>query len=100
MFRQAPSDGPCGLGAEIEWGVFLVLVEDAQLRALVGVNDCEDASDGFTEVVSMPPQHNTKSDHATHDRMDRERAWRACESGMYILFSLEAFPPEIFCTRN
>lgn len=47
----------------------------------------------------MSPQHNAKLDHAAQDRV-RVREREKGRKGMYILFSLEAFPPEIFCTRN
>lgn len=53
VLRQAPPDGPSLLRAQVQRQVFLVLVEDAELRALVGVDDGEDASDGFAEVVAV-----------------------------------------------
>lgn len=40
------------LGAQVERDVLLALVEDAQLRALVGVDDGEHAGDGFADVVA------------------------------------------------
>ena len=50
----------------------------------------------------MSTPHNTKLDHSAQNaEIWRERVCvRACGKGVYILFSLEAFPPEIFCTRN
>lgn len=53
VLRQAPPDGPRLLRAQVQRQVFLVLVELAELRALVGVDDGEDASDGFAEVVAV-----------------------------------------------
>ncbi len=53
MLRQAPSDRPCLLRAQVQRLVLLGLVEDAQLRALVGVYDCQDTGDGFAKVMSM-----------------------------------------------
>lgn len=41
------------LRAEVEGKVFLVLVEQAQLGALVGVDDGQDASDGLAKVVAV-----------------------------------------------
>lgn len=45
VLRQASSDGTGLLWSEVEWEVLLVLVEQAELRALVGVDDCEDLGD-------------------------------------------------------
>ena len=42
---QASSNGTCLLWSEVEREVLLVLVEQTKLRALVGVNDCEDLCD-------------------------------------------------------
>ena len=53
MLRQAPPDRPCLFWAQVERQVFLVLVEDAELRALVGIDDGEHAGDGFAEVVTV-----------------------------------------------
>jgi len=45
LLRQPSPDRTGLLGSEVEWEVFLVLVEDSQLRALVGVNDGQDFGD-------------------------------------------------------
>ena len=50
--RQPPPNGPRLLRAQVEREIFLALVEEAQLRALLGVDVSEDAGDGFTEVVA------------------------------------------------
>jgi len=41
------------LGAEVERHVLLVLVEQTQLSALVGVDDGEDTGDRFANVVAV-----------------------------------------------
>jgi hypothetical protein len=45
VLAQASSDGTGLLWSEVEWEVFLVLVEEAELGSLVGVDDCEDLGD-------------------------------------------------------
>lgn len=62
MFVQPASDGSGLLRSQVERQVLLVLVEQPQLRALVGVYDGEDFGDGFAEVVA--------------GRSVRDEAWR------------------------
>lgn len=50
--REAAADGARLLGAEVDRGVLLVLVEETQLRPLLGVDDGQDAGDGFPQVVA------------------------------------------------
>lgn len=45
VLAQSSPNGTGLLWAEIEGKVLLVLVEEAELRALVGVDDCEDLGD-------------------------------------------------------
>lgn len=45
------------------------------------------------------PRDGTKLDRSAQDG-ERESVRARSRKRMYILFSLEAFPPEIFCTRN
>jgi hypothetical protein len=45
VLAQASSDGTGLLWSEVEREVFLVLVEEAELCSLVGVDDCEDLRD-------------------------------------------------------
>ncbi len=45
VLAQASSDGTGLLWSEVEGEVFLVLVEEAQLCALVGIDDCKDLGD-------------------------------------------------------
>ena len=53
VLAEASPDGASLLWSQIEGHVFLVLVEETELRALVGIDDCEDFGDGLSEVVTM-----------------------------------------------
>lgn len=53
VLGHSPADGASLLGAEVEGQVLLALVEDAELSALVGVDDGEDASDRLADVVAV-----------------------------------------------
>lgn len=53
MLRQPSSHRSRLLRTEVKWEVFLVLVEDPELRSLRGVDDCEDAGNGFAEIVTI-----------------------------------------------
>jgi hypothetical protein len=53
LLAQSSADGAGLLCAEVERQVLLVLVEDAQLRALVDVDDGQDASDGLADVMAV-----------------------------------------------
>lgn len=53
VLRHAPADGTGLLCAEVEREVLLVLVEDAELCALVGVDDSEDAGDRLADIVAV-----------------------------------------------
>lgn len=50
---QAAADGTGLLGAEIEGHVLLVLVEQAHVVSLLGVDDGQDTSDRLAEVVAV-----------------------------------------------
>jgi len=52
FLAQPSSDGPGLLRSEVEREVLLLLVEQPELVALVGIDDGQDAGDGFAEVVS------------------------------------------------
>lgn len=52
VLGQPPPDGASLLGSKIERQVLLFRVEETELRPLVLVDDCEDAGDGFAEVVA------------------------------------------------
>jgi len=49
---QSSADRTCLLRSQVEWQVLLLLVEEAQLVALVRVDHSESAGDGFAEVMS------------------------------------------------
>lgn len=51
--RQTSADGASGLGPQVERLVGLVLVEQAELVALLDVDDGEDAGNGLAEVVAV-----------------------------------------------
>lgn len=53
LLGQAATDGTGLLGAEVEGKVLLVLVEQAKLGALVGVDDGEDLGDRLADVVAV-----------------------------------------------
>jgi len=53
LLAQSSADGTGLLCAEVEGKVLLVLVEDAQLRALVDVDDGQDASDGLADIMAI-----------------------------------------------
>lgn len=50
---QAAADGTGLLGPEVKGQVLLVLVEQAELSPLLGVDDGEDAGDRLAEVVAI-----------------------------------------------
>ena len=52
VLGQPPPNGTSLLGSKIERQVLLLRVEETELGPLVLVNDCEDAGDGFAEVVA------------------------------------------------
>ena len=51
--RQTATDSTGLLRAKVEGKVLLVLVEDAELRALLEVDDGQGAGDGLAEVVAI-----------------------------------------------
>ena len=53
VLRQPPADSASLLSAEVGGEVFLVLVEYSELRALVDVDDGEDAGDRLADVVAI-----------------------------------------------
>jgi hypothetical protein len=55
--RQASSDCASLLGAEVQRQVLLVLVEQAELRSLLEVDDGEDTSDRLADVVAVEPKN-------------------------------------------
>lgn len=53
MLGESPTDGAGLLCSEIKGEVLLALVEQAELSALVRVDDGENAGDGLAEVVAV-----------------------------------------------
>lgn len=53
LLGKSPSESAGLLGAEVERQVLLALVEDAELRALVDVDDGEDTGDRLADVVAV-----------------------------------------------
>lgn len=53
LLRQRTADRSGLLGSQVERQVLLLGVEQAQLVALVGVDDGQGTGDGFAEVVSV-----------------------------------------------
>lgn len=52
MLRESPAHGAGELGPEVERQVLLLLVEQTQLGALVGVDDGQDTGDRLAEVAA------------------------------------------------
>ena len=52
LWRKTSSDSTGLLCSEIEWQVFLALVENPQLVSLVGVDDCEGSGDRLSQIMS------------------------------------------------
>lgn len=126
VLGEPSAHGAGGLGAEVEGQVFLVLVEEAELMALVGVDDGEYASDRLADVVAIVPGKKFPSQpFSVHiltnisffpllrleifhvDSLSQALTsisgfllyyWK--HSKTYILVSLEVAPPAIFCTRS
>lgn len=55
VLGEAAAEVAGELGAEVERGVLLVLVEQTQLGALVGVDDGEDTSNRLANVAAVDP---------------------------------------------
>lgn len=53
--RQTSANGAGGLGPQVKRLVGLVLVEQAELVALLDVDDGEDASNGLAQIVAIGP---------------------------------------------
>jgi hypothetical protein len=56
-FAKPSSNGTCLLWSEVEREVLLVLVEETKLRALVGVDNCEDLRNRLSEIVTLEEVH-------------------------------------------
>lgn len=58
VLGESSADGTGLLGSEVEREVLLVLVEQTQLSALVGVDDGQDTGDRLAEVVAAKEKKN------------------------------------------
>lgn len=54
---QAAADGTSLLGAEVEGKVLLVLVEQAHVVSLLGVDDGQDTGNGLANIVAIVKEH-------------------------------------------
>ena len=98
LLAQSSADGTGLLCAEVEGKVLLVLVEDAQLRALVDVDDGQDASDGLADVVAVDGKKRIKCQ--TREFGSEARIRRVVVFRSYILVSLPEEPPVTFWVRS
>lgn len=106
MLAQASSDRTGLLGSEVEGEVFLVLVEEAELCSLVGVDDCEDLGNRLSDIMAIGADQSV-----IHISMMLE-LWIVCPSlvpqlrgslamgNTHIFVSFDAEPPAIFCVRS
>lgn len=53
VLRQPAADGAGLLGAEVQGSVLLALVEEAELLALLGVDDGQDTGNGLAQVTAV-----------------------------------------------
>lgn len=53
LLRQAAADGAGLLGPEVKGQVLLALIEQAELGALLGVDDGEDTGDRLADIVAV-----------------------------------------------
>jgi len=53
VLAQASSDGTGLLRSEVEREVFLILVEEAELCSLVGVDDCENLGNRLSDIMAI-----------------------------------------------
>ena len=52
MLCESSTQGTRQLGAEVEREIWLVLVEQTELSALVGVDDSKNTGDRFADIVA------------------------------------------------
>lgn len=84
LLAQSSADGTGLLCAEVEGKVLLVLVEDAQLRTLVDVDDGQDASDGLADVMAIGRVNVRKFSSQVVARL--VCAWVGVFFGVFFLF--------------
>lgn len=78
LLGQTATDGTGLLGAEVEGKVLLVLVEQAKLGALVGVDDGQDLGDRLADVVAV---EGTMSVMPCHLQAPSLAIWVSLETG-------------------
>jgi hypothetical protein len=98
LLCQSPPNSPCLFWSEIEGKVLLVLIVDSELRALVGVDDCEDTGDGFADVVAV--EDDLLIFFLPTGFIGFPRRTGVVTGAIYILVSLEEAPPVIFWVRR
>ena len=52
VLGQTSANSACLLWSEVEGNILLALVEEAELRSLIGINYCEDLCDRFPQIVA------------------------------------------------
>ena len=97
--RQTSADSAGGLGPQVEGLVSLVLVEQAELVALLDVDDGEDAGNGLAEIVAIGPARLAKGPSPGYRDLDSLLEAACSGRGTYMRLSLE--PDEaIFWMRS
>ena len=92
LLGETAADGTGLLWAEVEWHVLLVLVEQAKLGTLVGVDDGQDLGNGLADVVAVEryvlvmPCHlqAPNSGHLTSMLLLGERSYVVWDSGLMV----------------
>lgn len=69
MSGQSPSDGTGLLWAEIKRKILLALVENAELVALLGVDDSENLSDGLAYVMDLSEFRSSTTGHLLYSQL-------------------------------
>ena len=87
FLAQSAADRTCLFRAQVEGQVFLLGIEEAQLVALVGIDDCEDPGNGFSEIMSAA-------------LLLAVVVLLKDGSETFILVNFDEAPPAIFCTLN
>lgn len=101
VLGKTSADGTSLFWAEIERKVFLSLVEQTELYALVGVNDCEDLGNRLSDVVAILNIWLVSKFLILHPNLHMMvlQAEIMIET-THILVSLAADPPAIFWVLN
>lgn len=118
VLGKTSADGAGLLWSEVEWSVLLVLVEETELGALVGVDDSEDLGDGLANIVAMKRISSASSYRLIRSTNARRNPLQfflivtifspsiflpkveVFQDNTHILVSLAAEPPAIFWVRS